>query len=96
VDGQHVDTTPFARPIPLSAGTHYVRLEHPSAPTERRTVNLSPGETLLLDVSLRVERPVRPAADGVTRPLGSTVLDTPLGPQSVPSSLPGKDPDDGP
>jgi eukaryotic-like serine/threonine-protein kinase len=57
VDGQKLETTPFARPIPLSAGTHYVRLEHPFAPTERRTVELLPGETILLDVTLKVRRP---------------------------------------
>ena len=56
VDGQRVDTTPFARPIPLSPGVHYVRLEHPSAPIERRTVRLSPGETVLLDVKMDVSR----------------------------------------
>lgn len=55
VDGQRVDTTPFARAIPLGAGTHYVRLEHPNAPTERRTITLVPGETVLLDVKMRVE-----------------------------------------
>lgn len=54
VDGQQVETTPFARPIPLSAGSHYVRLEHPNAPAERRTIELTPGETLLLDVTLKV------------------------------------------
>jgi serine/threonine-protein kinase len=57
VDGQHVDTTPFAESIPLRAGTHYVRLEHPNAPTERRTVQLAPGETALLDVKMSVEIP---------------------------------------
>jgi eukaryotic-like serine/threonine-protein kinase len=55
VDGKRVDTTPFARAIPLMAGTHYVRLEHPNAPTERRTVNMVPGETVLLDVKMRLE-----------------------------------------
>jgi serine/threonine-protein kinase len=54
VDGQEVEITPFARPIPLSPGSHYVRLEHPNAPVERRTVELTPGETLLLDVTLKV------------------------------------------
>ena len=54
VDGQEVEITPFARPIPLSAGSHYVRLEHPNAPVERRTIELTPGETLLLDVTLKV------------------------------------------
>ena len=57
VDGQRVDTTPFARPIPLPAGTHYVRLEHPNAPTERRTITLAPGETVLLDVKMNVVIP---------------------------------------
>ena len=57
VDGELVDTTPFARPIPLGAGVHYVRFEHPQAPAERRTVKLAPGETLLLDVTLKVAPP---------------------------------------
>ena len=57
VDGQEVEITPFARPIPLSAGSHYVRLEHPNAPVERRTIELTPGETLLLDVTLHVSQP---------------------------------------
>jgi len=57
VDGQRIDTTPFATSIPLRAGTHYVRLEHPNAPTERRTVRLAPGETALLDVKMSVDVP---------------------------------------
>jgi serine/threonine-protein kinase len=61
VDGQKIDTTPFARAIPLSAGTHYVRLEHPSAVTERRTIRLVPGETVLLDVRMKIEGP-KPAS----------------------------------
>ena len=61
VDGQEVEITPFARPVPLSAGSHYVRLEHPNAPVERRTIELTPGETLLLDVTLKVTAP-KPSA----------------------------------
>lgn len=57
VDGQRVDTTPFARSIPLGVGTHYVRLEHPNAPVERRTVKVLPGETVLLNISMRVSLP---------------------------------------
>jgi hypothetical protein len=34
-----------------------VRLEHPNAPVERRTIELTPGETLLLDVTLKVTAP---------------------------------------
>jgi len=72
VDGQEVEITPFARPIPLSVGSHYVRLEHPNAPVERRTIELSPGETLLLDVTLKVSQP-KPSASatqGVDRSAG--------------------------
>jgi len=57
VDGESFDTTPFARPIPLAPGTHYVRLEHPQAPPERRTIELVAGETILLDVTMKVRRP---------------------------------------
>ena len=56
VDGEKVDTTPFARAIPLRPGTHYVRLEHPNAPTERRTIRLVPGETVLLDVKMKIDK----------------------------------------
>jgi serine/threonine-protein kinase len=56
VDGEPVDTTPFAHAIPLTAGAHYVRFEHPSAPTERRTVTLQPDETVLLDVKMDIPR----------------------------------------
>jgi serine/threonine-protein kinase len=62
VDGARVETTPFARAIPLAAGTHYVRLEHPNAPTERRTVHLVSGETVLLDVKMQVQVPREPLA----------------------------------
>ena len=57
VDGQRLETTPFARPIPLAPGTHYVRLEHPHAPTERRTLNVTGGETIVLDVVMHVRGP---------------------------------------
>ncbi len=54
VDGVRVETTPFAAPIPLSSGVHYVRLEHPNAPPEHRSVRLAPGENALLDVEMKV------------------------------------------
>jgi serine/threonine-protein kinase len=68
VDGEQVDTTPFAKPIPLPPGIHYVRLEHPHAKTERRTVTLSAGETVLLDVKMDVSRPKVQRAEGLARP----------------------------
>ncbi len=69
VDGERVETTPFAEPIPLTPGVHYVRLEHPAAPTEHRTITLAAGESVLLDVKLDVPRkavtaPARPADAG--------------------------------
>jgi hypothetical protein len=73
VDGQEVEITPFARPIPLSVGSHYVRLEHPNAPAERRTIELSSGETLLLDVTLKVTPP-KPSV-GTTLGAGDSGVD---------------------
>ena len=68
VDGQQVETTPFARPIPLAAGVHYVRLEHPNAPAERRTVTLTPGESILLDVKMDIARAKVTAPEGPPTP----------------------------
>jgi hypothetical protein len=58
VDGQQRETTPFARPIRLNPGTHYVRLEHPGAVAERRTLSLAAGEAVLLEVDMKVVMPV--------------------------------------
>jgi serine/threonine-protein kinase len=55
VDGQYVDTTPFARAIPVGAGTHWVTLRHPNAPEEKREVAIRAGETVLVDVTMKVE-----------------------------------------
>jgi eukaryotic-like serine/threonine-protein kinase len=54
VDGQRVDTTPFARAIPLPPGMHYVTLVHPSAPVEKRTIAITAGETRTIDIVLAV------------------------------------------
>ena len=66
VDGQRIDVTPFARPIPLGGGTHYVTLKHPKAPDERRVVKITPGETVMLDVTMGVKGLLPPDA-GVDR-----------------------------
>jgi eukaryotic-like serine/threonine-protein kinase len=68
VDGQRVATTPFAHPIPLEAGVHYVRLEHPNAPVERRTVDLVAGETVLLDVKMDIAPEAIFAAEAALAP----------------------------
>ncbi len=54
VDGQRIDVTPFARPIALPGGTHYVTLVHPSAPVEKRTVAIVAGETRTIDAVMAV------------------------------------------
>jgi serine/threonine-protein kinase len=52
VDGQPVETTPFARPIPLRAGQHFVTLTHPDAPPVERELTIVAGETLTLEVTM--------------------------------------------
>jgi eukaryotic-like serine/threonine-protein kinase len=54
VDGQHVDTTPMARAIPLAPGVHFVTFKHPSAPTQTRRVSIVASETATLDVTMDV------------------------------------------
>ncbi|HVH42630.1 MAG TPA: serine/threonine-protein kinase [Labilithrix sp.] len=55
VDGQLVETTPFARPIPLAAGKHFVTLTHPDAPSaHEREITIVTGETVTLDVTMNV------------------------------------------
>ncbi|HEY8075577.1 MAG TPA: serine/threonine-protein kinase, partial [Labilithrix sp.] len=52
VDGQEVDTTPFARTIPLAPGKHWVTLTHPDSPAVEREVTITSGETVTLDVTM--------------------------------------------
>jgi len=78
VDGQHIDVTPFARPIPLGGGTHYVTLKHPKAIDERRVVKVTPGETVMLDVTMGVKG-MGPADAGADRRAASEPSDWPDG-----------------
>jgi len=54
VDGQDVETTPFARAIPLPAGKHWVTLTHPAAPPVERGIDVAAGETVTLDVTMNL------------------------------------------
>ena len=56
-----VFAAPFATPLQLGAGVHYVRLEHPSAPAERREIDLRPGARIVLQVSMKLS-PLSPDA----------------------------------
>lgn len=61
LDGDVVDVTPIGRPIPVAPGRHHVTFRHPNAPDEKREVIVAPGQTVMLDVTLRVERGGRDA-----------------------------------
>ncbi len=53
VDGMRAATTPFARPLPLSPGTHYVRLENPYSEPVTQEVHVRPGHTSHIAVTLK-------------------------------------------
>jgi serine/threonine protein kinase len=56
VDGELIDVTPIGRPILVTPGKHYVTFRHPKAPDETRTIKITGGQTVFLDVSMRVDR----------------------------------------
>jgi serine/threonine-protein kinase len=56
VDGERIDVTPIGRPIPVTAGRHYVSFRHPAAPDEQRSVRVVAGQTVFLDVGMRIDR----------------------------------------
>jgi hypothetical protein len=66
IDGTDVETTPFAAPISLSAGVHYVELVNPYFKELTREIEIRAGETvvlrekLALDSSSDVERKEAP------------------------------------
>jgi eukaryotic-like serine/threonine-protein kinase len=65
VDGQEIDTTPFARAIPLLPGKHFVTLVHPEAPPVEREVTIVPSEIVTLEVTMDV--PAEDAGKQVAR-----------------------------
>ena len=69
IDGQSFDTSPIAHSIPLAAGTHYVQFEHPQANPEKRVINIAIGETVLLDVKMKI--PIGSRADAGLSGLGA-------------------------
>jgi hypothetical protein len=72
VDGEQLETTPFATPLRLAPGEHFVRLEHPNAPPERRRVQLAAGQRVVLEVALHVARNVRDAGAEWSEPDAGT------------------------
>lgn len=57
VDGRLIDVTPMAKPIVVSLGRHYVTFKHPNAPDEQREIKVSGGQTVVVDVTMRIDRP---------------------------------------
>jgi serine/threonine-protein kinase len=56
IDGELFDTTPIGRPIPVTPGRHFVTFRHPNAPDEQRSLKISAGQSVFLDVTMRVDR----------------------------------------
>jgi hypothetical protein len=72
VDGERLETTPFATPLRLAPGEHFVRLEHPNAPAEQRRVALAPGQRVVLEVRMLVDRTASDAGAGSFEPDAGT------------------------
>ena len=68
VDGAQLETTPFAAPLRLTAGEHFVRLEHPAAPPEQRRLSLAAGQRVVLEVLMQVTPGAADAGPGLAFP----------------------------
>jgi len=55
VDGVHVETTPFAAPIPLLPGVHYVKLTNPYFKPVTREITIETGRTVEVVEKLALE-----------------------------------------
>ncbi len=64
LDGELVDVTPIGRPILVLPGKHFITFRHPRAPDEQRAIKIAAGQTVVLDVTMRVERAADAGADG--------------------------------
>ncbi|MEZ4445915.1 MAG: serine/threonine-protein kinase [Polyangiaceae bacterium] len=67
IDGVRADVTPVGRPLEVSPGRHVVTFRHPQAPDESRTIEISAGQTIVLDVDMKIAPGAIPdagAADG--------------------------------
>jgi hypothetical protein len=68
IDGKYVETTPIAKALQVTSGTHSVRLQNPSFQTWEKKISFKPGETVSLDIKLQpfagyLKLSVRPWAD---------------------------------
>ncbi|MDJ0764124.1 MAG: serine/threonine-protein kinase [Myxococcota bacterium] len=56
IDGVHMETTPFAYPLPLAPGVHYVELVHPIFDTLSREIIIEPQKTVRLVEKLATKK----------------------------------------
>jgi serine/threonine-protein kinase len=63
VNGRHVETTPFANPIALAPGVHYVKLVNPYFKSVSREITVETGKTIEIVETLALE-PVDSAKRG--------------------------------
>ena len=68
IDGKYVETTPIAKPLVVTSGTHLIRLVNPSFQDWQKRISFTPGQTKSMDVRLEpltgyVKLSVRPWAD---------------------------------
>jgi serine/threonine-protein kinase len=104
VDGQRIDVTPIGAPLVLRPGRHVVTFAHPAATTQRRVLELKPGEEQTVEVTMDVPMPVptdeyaavAPSASVVAPPGASASGSVAPGgrgsPFGVPTSLGGNQP----
>lgn len=52
LDGEHIGTTPLARPLFVSPGRHVVRISHPQLTAVQEEFAAAPGETLAVNADL--------------------------------------------
>ncbi|MDD3626746.1 MAG: PEGA domain-containing protein, partial [bacterium] len=52
IDDKYFDTTPIATPIPLSPGSHKIKLENPQCQVYEETIEITGGETLEKSIQL--------------------------------------------
>jgi serine/threonine-protein kinase len=62
VDGVHMETTPFANPIPLTPGVHYIKLTNPYFKPLTREIQVETGRTVEVVEKLALE-PASAAAE---------------------------------
>jgi eukaryotic-like serine/threonine-protein kinase len=77
VDGALVDVTPIGRPMEVNPGRHTVMFRHPHAPDESRTIEIIAGQTILLDVVMKVQRPAADADASVPLDAGADAQPSP-------------------